>query len=151
MLAYNILRWIGRYGLLGADAPPRHRAKRRRIRTLMQELMYLTARLSSHQSADQARLGLQPTGRTHLSMPVRSIGMHLSVSVAAFSLPAPACGAILLHPDPLSCMFSLQLPLTARGGFDRNPRIFDYLDRNIIVHRIAHLCGPPIDLTSVIV
>jgi hypothetical protein len=45
VLAYNILRWIGQNGLLGADAPPRHRAKRRRIRTVMQELMYLAARL----------------------------------------------------------------------------------------------------------
>ena len=44
-LAYNILRWIGQNGLLGPDAPPRHRAKRRRIRTVMQELMYLAARL----------------------------------------------------------------------------------------------------------
>ncbi|MEY6432518.1 IS1380 family transposase [Thioalkalicoccus limnaeus] len=45
LLAYNILRWIGRNGLLGPDAPPRHRAKRRRLRTLMQELMYRAARL----------------------------------------------------------------------------------------------------------
>jgi len=44
-LAYNILRWIGQNGLLGSDAPPRHKAKRRRIRTVMQELMYLAARL----------------------------------------------------------------------------------------------------------
>jgi len=44
-LAYNILRWTGQNGLLGPDAPPRHRAKRRRIRTVMQELMYLAARL----------------------------------------------------------------------------------------------------------
>jgi len=44
-LAYNILRWIGQNGLLGPDAPPRHRAKRRRIRTVMQELMDLAARL----------------------------------------------------------------------------------------------------------
>ena len=44
-LAYNILRWIGQNGLLGPDAPPRHRAKRRRIRTVMQELMYVAARL----------------------------------------------------------------------------------------------------------
>ena len=45
VLAYNILRWIGQNGLLGPDAPPRHRAKRRRIRTVMQELMYLAARV----------------------------------------------------------------------------------------------------------
>lgn len=44
-LAYNVLRWIGQTGLLGADAPPRHKAKRRRIRTVMQELMYVAARL----------------------------------------------------------------------------------------------------------
>ena len=45
VLAYNILRWIGQNGLLGADAPPRHPAKRRRLRTVMQELIYLAARL----------------------------------------------------------------------------------------------------------
>lgn len=45
VLAYNVLRWIGQNGLLGPDAPPRHKAKRRRIRTVMQELMYLAARL----------------------------------------------------------------------------------------------------------
>ena len=43
--AYNILRWIGQTGLLGSDAPPRHPAKRRRLRTVMQELMYVAARL----------------------------------------------------------------------------------------------------------
>jgi len=44
-LAYNILRWIGIQGLLGDDAPIRHTAKRRRLRTVMQELMYLAGRL----------------------------------------------------------------------------------------------------------
>ena len=44
-LAYNILRWIGLSALLGPDAPVRHKAKRRRLRTVMQELMYLAARL----------------------------------------------------------------------------------------------------------
>jgi hypothetical protein len=47
MLAYNILRWIGQTGLLGPDAPPRAPAKRRRLRTVMQELMYVAARLIS--------------------------------------------------------------------------------------------------------
>ena len=45
MLAYNILRWIGQNGLIGPQAPLRHPAKRRRIRTVMQELMYLAARI----------------------------------------------------------------------------------------------------------
>jgi hypothetical protein len=44
-LAYNILRWIGQNGLIGPMAPIRHAAKRRRIRTVMQELMYLAARV----------------------------------------------------------------------------------------------------------
>ena len=45
VLAYNILRWIGLVGLLGDISPVRHPAKRRRLRTVMQELMYLAARV----------------------------------------------------------------------------------------------------------
>ncbi len=43
--SYNILRWIGLIGLLGEQRPVRHPAKRRRIKTVIQELMYLAARL----------------------------------------------------------------------------------------------------------
>lgn len=43
--SYNILRWIGLIGLLGEQSPIRHPAKRRRIKTVIQELMYLAARL----------------------------------------------------------------------------------------------------------
>lgn len=43
-MSYNILRWLGQSGLTGSDGPVRHPAKRRRIRTVMQELMYLAAR-----------------------------------------------------------------------------------------------------------
>jgi len=45
VLSYNILRWIGLVGLLGENSPVRHPAKRRRLRTVMQELMYLAARV----------------------------------------------------------------------------------------------------------
>lgn len=45
VLAYNILRWIGQNGLLGSKAPKRHKAKRCRIKTVMQELMYIAARV----------------------------------------------------------------------------------------------------------
>lgn len=45
VLAYNLLRWIGLRGLHGDGAPIRHTAKRRRLRTVMQELMYLACRL----------------------------------------------------------------------------------------------------------
>ena len=44
-LAYNILRWIGLEGLIGPNSPVRHPAKRRRLRTVMQELMYVAARV----------------------------------------------------------------------------------------------------------
>lgn len=44
-LAYNILRWIGLVGLLGEDAPIWHEAKRLRLRTVMQELVYVAARV----------------------------------------------------------------------------------------------------------
>ncbi len=44
-LAYNILRAIGQLGLVSGETPVRHAAKRRRIKTVMQELMYLAARL----------------------------------------------------------------------------------------------------------
>ena len=44
-LAYNILRAIGQLGLVSGHTPVRHPAKRRRIKTVMQELMYLAARL----------------------------------------------------------------------------------------------------------
>jgi len=44
-LTYNILRLIGQIGLLGDFSPVRHPAKRRRLKTVMQELMYVAARL----------------------------------------------------------------------------------------------------------
>jgi hypothetical protein len=43
--AYNILRLIGQLGLLGDYSPVRHPAKRRRLKTVIQELIYLAARL----------------------------------------------------------------------------------------------------------
>lgn len=44
---YNILRLIGQLGLLGDYSPVRHPGKRRRLKTVMQELMYLAGRLVS--------------------------------------------------------------------------------------------------------
>jgi hypothetical protein len=44
-LSYNILRFIGQIGLVNGGTPVRHPAKRRRIKTVMQELMYMAARL----------------------------------------------------------------------------------------------------------
>ena len=47
-LAMNILRLMGQAGLHGPDAPVRHPAKRRRIKTVIQELVYRAARPISH-------------------------------------------------------------------------------------------------------
>ncbi len=44
-LAMNILRLMGQQGLLGPGGPVRHAAKRRRIKTVMQELVYRAGRL----------------------------------------------------------------------------------------------------------
>jgi hypothetical protein len=44
-VAMNVLRLMGQRGLLGPDAPVRHAAKRRRIKTVMQELIYRAGRL----------------------------------------------------------------------------------------------------------
>lgn len=55
-VAMNILRLMGQRGLLGPDAPVRHSAKRRRIKTVMQELIYRAGRLI--QSGRRLILGL---------------------------------------------------------------------------------------------
>jgi hypothetical protein len=47
-VAMNILRLMGQAGLHGKDAPVRHEAKRRRIKTVMQELIYRAGRLINH-------------------------------------------------------------------------------------------------------
>jgi hypothetical protein len=60
-LAMNILRLIGQRGLLGPDAPVRHPAKRRRIKTVMQELIYRAGRLIEH--GRQMVLGLGASDR----------------------------------------------------------------------------------------
>jgi Transposase DDE domain group 1 len=46
--AYNCLRLVGQLGLTGEIAPIRHPAKRRRIRTVLQEIMYRAAKVVSH-------------------------------------------------------------------------------------------------------
>ena len=44
-VAMNILRLMGQSGLLGPDAPVRHAAKRRRLKTVIQELIYKAGRI----------------------------------------------------------------------------------------------------------
>ncbi len=56
MLAYNMLRHIGQGALLEDDAPLRHPAKRRRIKTVIQEMILLAGRITEH--ARQTALSL---------------------------------------------------------------------------------------------
>lgn len=60
-LTMNILRLIGQDGLTGKDAPVRHPAKRRRIKTVLQEMIYRAARLIEH--SRQFILGLGANDR----------------------------------------------------------------------------------------
>jgi hypothetical protein len=47
-VAMNLLRLIGQHTLHGQDSPVRHPAQRRRIRTVMKELMFKAARMIKH-------------------------------------------------------------------------------------------------------
>lgn len=46
--AYNCLRLLGQWGLTGKIAPIRHPAKRRRWKTVLQEIMYRAAKFVAH-------------------------------------------------------------------------------------------------------
>ena len=47
-VAYNVLRLIGQLALLDDDAPVRDSAKRRRLKTVIQELICVSAKIASH-------------------------------------------------------------------------------------------------------
>lgn len=48
MFAYNCLRLLGQLGLTGKISPVRHPAKRRRLKTVLQEIMYRAAKFVNH-------------------------------------------------------------------------------------------------------
>ena len=78
-LAMNILRLIGEAGLHGPDAPVRHGAKRRRIKTVIQELIYRAARLIEHGRRRILGLGAndrsaQAFGRLHGQLALAGCG-----------------------------------------------------------------------------
>ena len=75
-LAMNILRLMGQQGLLGQDAPVRHSAKRRRIKTVMQELIYRAGRLIEH--GRQLILGLGANDRSGTVF--KRMHMHLAAA-----------------------------------------------------------------------
>ncbi len=48
MVAYNVLRLVGQESLRAADAPLRKHVKRRRLRSVMQDMIYLACRVVRH-------------------------------------------------------------------------------------------------------
>jgi len=62
-VAMNLLRLIGQHTLHGKDAPLRHGAQRRRIKTIMQEIIYKAARMIHH--AKRWVLGLGANDRAY--------------------------------------------------------------------------------------
>jgi hypothetical protein len=63
-VAMNILRLIGQSALTGEDAPIRHKAKRRRIKTVLQEMMNKAARMIHHAGRWVLGLGSNDSGFT---------------------------------------------------------------------------------------
>ena len=63
-LAMNILRLMGQRALLGPDAPLRHPVKRRRIKTVMQELIYRAGRIVEHARSFVLGLGANDRAAT---------------------------------------------------------------------------------------
>ena len=60
-VAMNLLRLMGQHTLHGKDAPVRHNAHRRRIKTVMQEMIYKAGRMMRH--AGRWVLGTGPGGQ----------------------------------------------------------------------------------------
>ena len=80
----NLLRLIGQNTLNEPDAPMRHVAKRRRIKTVMQELMFKAARMIRHAGRWVLGLGESDSGfavfeRHYRTLPVTSRGRDISV------------------------------------------------------------------------
>lgn len=57
ILAYNLLRIIGQESLKKSDAPLKKKAQRRRIRTVIQNLITLAAKMTRHARRTRLRLG----------------------------------------------------------------------------------------------
>ena len=61
-VAMNLLRLIGQHTLHGKDAPVRHKAQRRRIKTVMQEMIYKAGRMLHHAGRWVLGLGANDAG-----------------------------------------------------------------------------------------
>lgn len=83
-LAYNVLRLMGQSALLAEEAPIRHPAKRRRLKTVLQELIYVSAKLVAH-----ARQKVLNFGRLSGVPGLRAFVSAMVLGVAARGTPFP--------------------------------------------------------------
>jgi hypothetical protein len=81
-VAMNILRLIGQNALTGKDAPLRHTAKRRRMRTVMQEIMFKAARMIKHAGRWVLGLGANDSAYTVFERLYRQLAPERKTSTA---------------------------------------------------------------------
>ncbi len=90
-VAMNLLRLIGQNTLHEPDAPVRHAAKRRRIKTVMQEIMLKTARMIKH--AGRWILGLGESDSGFQGSTANDVSTLISLGLALKR--APTRGSIV--------------------------------------------------------
>ena len=78
----NILRLIGQNALIGQDAPLRHAAKRRRMRTVLQEIMFKAGRTIKHAGRWVLGLGANDSARTVFERLCRQLSPAYKTSLA---------------------------------------------------------------------
>ena len=81
-VAMNILRLIGQNALIGKDAPLRHAAKRRRIKTVMQEIMFKAGRMIKHAGRWVLGLGANDSAHTVFERLYRQLTPQRQTSTA---------------------------------------------------------------------
>ena len=81
-VAMNILRLIGQNALIGKDAPLRHAAKRRRMKTVMQEIMFKAGRMIKHAGRWVLGLGANDSAHTVFERLYRQLTPQRQTSTA---------------------------------------------------------------------
>jgi hypothetical protein len=81
-VAMNILRLIGQNALTGKDAPLRHKAKRRRMKTVMQEIMFKAGRMIKHAGRWVLGLGANDSAHTVFERLYRQLTPKRQISTA---------------------------------------------------------------------
>ena len=98
----NLLRLIGQNTLNEPDAPMRHTAKRRRIKTVMQEMMFKAARMIKHAGRWVLGLGESDSG---FAVFERHYGL-LSTDLAS-NQRTPGYAAMRRHSASIGAMYPM--------------------------------------------